>query len=139
MNKYEEDAAYLRLLEALYRRAKIDYYEALATYDYGKRKEVEKFFLNDPYIYTREQGRDIINTCKNKVNKARKLIEDFIESDKRRIDIPIGIDSDAVDALCRKVFINVSYRIDKKRFRSGKYIPMLVRRKSHAKSTSRNV
>ena len=62
MIKSVQDAAYLRLIEAMYRRAKIDYYEALALYDIGKRRELEKFFLHDPYIYTKEQGEDIIET-----------------------------------------------------------------------------
>lgn len=139
MIKSVQDAAYLRLIEAMYRRAKIDYYEALALYDIGKRREVEKFFLNDPYIYTKEQGEDIIETCKNKVEKARKLIEDFLASGVHKIDIPPGVDTDAIDVLCRKLYTNVYYRIDKKRFRGSRYMPMLVRRKKHDKSTSRNV
>lgn len=129
MIKSVQDAAYLRLVEAIYRRAKLDYYEALILQDYGKRKEVERFFLNDPYIYLSEQGKDIIETCKNKVNSAINFVEDFIETNQRKLDIPANIDTDAVIILCRKIFKNCYYSIDKNRVRFKKYMPMIVRRK----------
>ena len=66
--------AYARLLRAVYHRARLDLIEATITGNTGRLIEVTKFYRNDPYIFTPEEGDDAIETILHDVNEADGFI-----------------------------------------------------------------
>ena len=96
LSKLESEMAYARLLRAVYHRARLDLIESTITSNTGRFIEVTKFYRNDPYIFTPEEGDDAIETILHDVNEADGFILTFIESFKKKEIIPNAIDKDSI-------------------------------------------
>lgn len=133
INKHE-DSGYMRLAKEIYFRAVLDYYEAVISNNEGSLKEVTRFFENNPYhIFSKSECRYIKNKCDENIKVAEDFVVDFLNSGKRKIEIPKHLNKDVIQILCRIRYKEALYRLDKKHpYYTGngeQYPKMLIRRK----------
>lgn len=114
MTKVEEDIAYGRLFQAIYERAKLDYYEAIITHNNGRRLEVARFFKDDPYYFTQSEGIDIMETLRNNIKEADQFYKDFIELNENEILVPRKYDRQLILMLSRLKYRNISTHVKNK-------------------------
>lgn len=119
--------AYARLLRAVYHRARLDLIEATITGNTGRLIEVTKFYRNDPYIFTPEEGDDVIATIKTALNDADTFIVDFVNSYKKQVVIENHIDKDCI-------FYLLKYRYPTIAIKAGAgEIPIIYWRNKHGR------
>ena len=87
MNKIFNEQGCKNLINAIYQRAAEDYILAVVTNDIQGQKEIGDFLVSGAYWKEHKEGRYIKEKCLKEIKAAQKFIDDFLESDSKKIYI----------------------------------------------------
>ena len=81
------EAGIYRLVNAIYKQCAIDYIIAVLCDDKERIEETSSFMKSSAYLVDSELGPAVLANCNREMAKSIKFINDFLKSDKKKMEI----------------------------------------------------
>lgn len=81
------EAGIYNLVKAIYKQCAIDYIIAVLCNDKCRIEETSSFMKSSAYLVDSELGPAVLANCNREMAKSIKFINDFLKSDKKKMEI----------------------------------------------------